>query len=182
MFVYLALSATTNCDANEVVKFSQHVGAIQGLSFLVALLCALPAAVGMGAAFPLGVRAYARGLSKIGSDTGAVYSVNTIGSILGSFLTGFLIMPAVGMETAMYIAVAVNLAIALVLFLASPGEEPVKYVLVPMAAVLLAVTGTGAVLGRDGGALVGSTVFVFGRRTAADSAEPDSGARVWANR
>ncbi len=150
MFVYLALSATTNCDANEVVKFSQHVGAIQGLSFLVALLCALPAAVGMGAAFPLGVRAYARGLSKIGSDTGAVYSVNTIGSILGSFLTGFLIMPAVGMETAMYIAVAVNLAIALVLFLASPGEEPVKYVLVPMAAVLLAVTGTGAVLGRDG--------------------------------
>ncbi len=150
MFVHLALSATTNCDPHEAIHFSQHVTAIQALSFLVALMCALPAAVGMGAAFPLGVRAYARGLSKIGSDTGAVYSVNTIGSIAGSFLMGFLIMPAVGMETAMYIAVAANLAIALMLFLASPGEEPVKYVLVPMAAVLLAVTGTGAALGRDG--------------------------------
>ncbi len=150
MFVHLALSATTNCDPHEAIHFSQHVTAIQALSFVVALMCALPAAVGMGAAFPLGVRAYARGLSKIGSDTGAVYSVNTVGSIAGSFLMGFLIMPAVGMETAMYIAVAVNLAIALMLFLASPGEEPVKYVLVPMAAVLLAVTGTGAALGRDG--------------------------------
>ncbi len=150
MFVYLALSATTNCDPHEAIKFSEHVTTIQGLSFVVALLCALPAAVGMGAAFPLGVRAYARGLSKIGSDTGAVYSVNTLGSIAGSFLTGFVIMPAVGMETAMYLAVAANLALALMLFLTSPGEEPVKYVLVPMAAVLLAVTGTGAALGRDG--------------------------------
>lgn len=150
MFVYLAMSATTNCDPHEAIHFSQHVGTIQALSFVVALACALPAAVGMGAAFPLGVRAYSRGLSKIGSDTGAVYSVNTLGSIAGSFLMGFIIMPAVGMETAMYVAVAVNLALALMLFLASPGEEPVKYVLVPMAAVLLAVTGTGAALGRDG--------------------------------
>ncbi len=150
MFVYLAMTATTSCDPHEAIRFSQHVGAIQALSFVVALLCALPAAVGMGAAFPLGVRAYARGLSKIGSDTGAVYSVNTLGSIAGSFLMGFVIMPAVGMETAMYVAVAVNLALALMLFLASPGEEPVKYVLVPMAAVLLAVTGTGAALGREG--------------------------------
>ena len=90
MFVHLALSATTNCDPHEAIHFSQHVTAIQALSFLVALMCALPAAVGMGAAFPLGVRAYARGLSKIGSDTGAVYSVNTVGSIAGSFLMGFL--------------------------------------------------------------------------------------------
>jgi spermidine synthase len=174
MFVFMALSATTNCDAHEAVHFSQHIGTIQWLSFFVALMCALPAAVGMGAAFPLGVRAYARGITKIGSDTGAVYSVNTIGSILGSFLTGFIIMPAVGMETAMYIAVAVNLSIALLLFLASPGEEPVKYVLVPMAAVLLAVTGTGAVIGRDGRAARSQGVFkVFPR--AWDQAEMTTG-------
>ncbi|MFO0606224.1 MAG: fused MFS/spermidine synthase [Polyangiales bacterium] len=150
MFVYLALTSTTNCDPSETIRFSEHIGAIQLLSFLVALLCALPAAVGMGAAFPLGVRAFARGAARVGSDTGSVYSVNTVGSIAGSFLMGFVIMPAVGMETAMYVAVAVNLGLALLLFLASPGEEPVKYVLVPLAAVLLAVTGTGAALGREG--------------------------------
>lgn len=150
MFVYLALSTTTNCDAHETIRFSEHVGAIQWLSFVVALLCALPAAVGMGAAFPLGVRAYATHRDKIGKDTSSVYTVNTVGSILGSLLTGFVIMPWVGMETAMYIAVAVNLALALALLLASPGEEPVKYLLVPLCAVLLAVTTVGATLGREG--------------------------------
>lgn len=150
MFVYLAMSATTNCAPAEVVHFSQHIASIQWLSFIVALLCALPAAIGMGAAFPLGVRAYALGRSHIGIDTSRVYTVNTIGSILGSLLTGFLIMPAVGMETAMYLSVAVNLGLSLLLFLTSPGEEPVKYLLVPLTAVLLAITGVGTVLGRDG--------------------------------
>nr|MBK7069761.1 fused MFS/spermidine synthase [Deltaproteobacteria bacterium] len=150
MFVYLALSTTTNCDAHETIRFSEHVGAIQWLSFVVALLCALPAAVGMGAAFPLGVRAFATHRDKIGKDTSSVYTVNTVGSILGSLLTGFVIMPWVGMETAMYIAVAVNLALALALLLASPGEEPVKFLLVPLCAVLLAVTTVGATLGREG--------------------------------
>lgn len=174
MFVYLALTSTTNCDPAETIHFSQHIGTIQLLSFLVALLCALPAAVGMGAAFPLGVRAFARGASKVGSDTGSVYSVNTVGSIAGSFLMGFIIMPAVGMETAMYVAVAVNLGLALMLFLASPGEEPVKYVLVPLAAILLAVTGTGAALGREGRiARSHGTVRLFPR--AWDQAEMTTG-------
>ena len=164
MFVYLALSSTTNCDAHEAIHFSQHVGEIQWLSFVVALLCALPAAVGMGAAFPLGIRAYATDKEHVGRDTSAVYSVNTIGSILGSLLTGFAIMPWVGMETAMYVAVAVNLALALALLLVSPGEEPVKYLLVPLCAVLLAVTTVGATLGRDGRlARSRGTVRVFPR-------------------
>lgn len=150
MFVYLALTSTTNCDAHTPVRFSQHIGTIQWLSFVVALLCALPAAVGMGAAFPLGVRAFTRGRERVAADTSAVYSVNTVGSILGSLLMGFLIMPAVGMETSMYIAVAVNLLLALGLLLTAPGEEPLRFLLVPAAAVLLAITGVGAVLGREG--------------------------------
>lgn len=164
MFVYLALSSTTNCDAHETVRFSEHVGTIQWLSFVTALLCALPAAVGMGAAFPLGVRAFAAGRANVGKDTSSVYTVNTVGSILGSLLTGFVIMPWVGMETAMYVAVAVNLALALALLLASPGEEPVKYLLVPLCAVLLAVTTVGATLGREGRlARSRGTVRVFPR-------------------
>ncbi len=150
MFVYLAMVASDLCDESRPVRFSGHIGTIQTMSFLVAALCALPPAIGMGAAFPLSVRAYARNIRTIGSDTGAVYAINTVGSILGSFLTGFFIMPAVGMETAFYIAVTVNLAIALILLLIAPGDEPAKYVLVPIAAILLAIAGTGSVLGREG--------------------------------
>jgi predicted membrane-bound spermidine synthase len=150
MFVWLAMIATDSCDPSRPLEFSRHIGTIQVSSFVIATMCALPAAIGMGAAFPLSVRAYARNIATVGADTGTVYSVNTIGSIFGSFLTGFVIMPAVGMETAFYLAVAINLAIALALLLASPGDEPAKYVLVPITAILLAIAATGTVLGRDG--------------------------------
>lgn len=150
MFLYLAMVATDSCGRGTEIKFSNHIGTVQFISFVTALATALPPTLGMGATFPLAVRAFARKSDAVGGDTGRVYSMNTIGSILGSFLTGFFIMPAVGLETAFYVAVAVNLAIALYLLLASPGEEPVKYVLVPIAAILLAISATGVVLGREG--------------------------------
>jgi len=150
MFLYLAMVATDSCGRGADLKFSNDIGTVQFVSFFTALATALPPTLGMGATFPLAVRAFARHGDAVGGDTGRVYSMNTIGSILGSFLTGFLIMPAVGLETAFYVAVAVNLAIALYLLLASPGEEPVKYVIVPVAAILLAIAATGVVLGRDG--------------------------------
>lgn len=150
MFLYLAMVATDSCGRGAELKFSNHVGTIQAMSFLTALATALPPTLGMGATFPLAVRAFARQSDEVGGDTGRVYSLNTVGSILGSFLTGFVIMPAVGIETAFYVAVAVNLAIALYLLLTSPGEEPVKYVIVPITAILLAIAATGVVIGRDG--------------------------------
>lgn len=150
MFLYLAMVTTGACEGDGTVRFSQHVGTIQAMSFLVAALCALPAAIGMGASFPLALRAFSRNAESVGGDTGKIYSINTIGSIAGSFLTGFVIMPALGMETAFYIAVAVNLALALTLMLVAPGDEPAKYVLVPITAIMLAIAATGSVLGRDG--------------------------------
>jgi spermidine synthase len=150
MFMYLAMVATDSCGRAGDLKFSNHVGTVQFVSFITALVAALPPTLGMGATFPLAVRAFASDAREIGGDTGRVYSMNTVGSIAGSFATGFLIMPAVGMETAFYIAIAVNLGIALYLLLVSPGDEPVKYVLVPVAAILLAIAATGVVLGRDG--------------------------------
>ncbi|MFO0557001.1 MAG: fused MFS/spermidine synthase [Polyangiales bacterium] len=150
MFLYLAMVATDSCGRAAELKFSNHVGTIQFISFITALTTALPPTLGMGATFPLAVRAFARQSDEVGADTGRVYSLNTLGSIAGSFFTGFIIMPAVGLETAFYVAVAVNLAIALYLLLASPGEEPVKYVIVPVTAILLAIAATGVVIGRDG--------------------------------
>ncbi|MBL8681076.1 MAG: fused MFS/spermidine synthase [Myxococcales bacterium] len=150
MFLYLAMVATDSCGRGSDLKFSNDIGTVQFVSFFTALATALPPTLGMGATFPLAVRAFARQGDEVGGDTGRVYSMNTIGSILGSFLTGFFIMPAVGLETAFYVAVAVNLAIALYLLLASPGEEPVKYVIVPVAAILLAIAATGVVIGREG--------------------------------
>src|SRR5262249_42072253 len=51
MFVYLAMVSTDSCDPSRPLAFSHHTTMVQWISFVTAALCALPAALGMGAAF-----------------------------------------------------------------------------------------------------------------------------------
>ena len=52
-----------------------------------------------GAAFPVVASIFASRASRSGGDIGSVYSVNTIGGVLGSFIGGFFILPALGTQT-----------------------------------------------------------------------------------
>jgi spermidine synthase len=54
----------------------------------------------LGAAFPIALR-LAAGPHHPGRDTGRVLAVNTAGGIVGTMLTGFLIVPALGVERAL---------------------------------------------------------------------------------
>jgi len=64
----------------------------------------------MGATFPLVSRLVAGGREKAGfsAEIGIVYSVNTIGSIAGSFAAGFLLIPLIGVKYGLFTAVAAN--------------------------------------------------------------------------
>jgi predicted membrane-bound spermidine synthase len=64
--------------------------------FLVAAfgVVALPATL-LGAAFPAALR-LAAGPSRVGRDTGALLAVNTLGGIAGTLVTGFVLLPALG--------------------------------------------------------------------------------------
>ncbi len=76
---------------------------------LVALL--VPTAL-MGAAFPLTVRLYE--ICATESETrslGNVYLVNTVGSITGSLLAGFILIRLVGSQNGLFLMACVNLAI-----------------------------------------------------------------------
>ena len=90
--------------------------------FLTAGLCTLPAAVGMGAMFPLTIRTWSAGGDGIGRDVGAVYSVNTLGSIIGAWLPGFVLMPWIGMEAVLVGGIVLNLLLALVMVVASAAD------------------------------------------------------------
>jgi spermidine synthase len=54
-------------------------------------------AVFMGILFPLGVRIYAHDVDRIGAKTGNTFFSNTLGCVLGSLLTGFVLIPFIGM-------------------------------------------------------------------------------------
>jgi len=103
---------------------AQSIDIVMGLMLLMALLCMLPAALAMGAMFPVTMRVWTAGGRRVGRDVGIVYTGNTVGSIAGAWLPGFLLMPLFGMQGTLHIGIALNLALALMLF-AFTAERPV---------------------------------------------------------
>src|SRR2546427_4695438 len=72
-------------------------------------------AIGMGMTFPLLTDLTARSATARGEDVGAAYALNTIGSILGAVLTGFVLVVALGTQATLRVGLVVNGIAALAL-------------------------------------------------------------------
>jgi spermidine synthase/MFS family permease len=123
------VSALGNPDGtgDTTVQLGDRVPLVQFFMFLTAGLCTLPATMGMGAMFPLALRVWTHGGAKVGEDVGMVYSANTLGSIVGAWLTGFVLMPWLGIElTLVRVGIYVNLGLALLLLVVAAGDPATK--------------------------------------------------------
>jgi predicted membrane-bound spermidine synthase len=67
--------------------------------FLVGILI-LPIAFLLGIAFPMAIGIGGRGVNQVASEVGQLYLFNTLGNIAGSVLTGFILIPWIGSQTA----------------------------------------------------------------------------------
>lgn len=79
----------------------------------MAVAVMLPATVFIGATFPLAVRILAQSEHEAGEATARIYAWNTVGAILGAVLAGFVLIPALGFEGSIKLAVCVNFGLAL---------------------------------------------------------------------
>jgi spermidine synthase len=84
-----------------------------GLAFVVSLIPAMF----MGILFPLGLRIYASDAHRIGAKAGAALFWNTAGCVLGSLLTGFVMIPFVGLWNTTLVLVNLGLLISAALVL-----------------------------------------------------------------
>ncbi len=74
-----------------------------------------------GATFPIVAKIYTRHLERLGRGIGNIYSVNTVGAIIGSFLAGFILIPLIGIQKSILAMALVNGGIGLLLVLSSPA-------------------------------------------------------------
>ncbi|MGB5255925.1 MAG: fused MFS/spermidine synthase [Woeseiaceae bacterium] len=81
-------------------------------------------AVFMGILFPLGVRIYAHDVDRIGAKAGNTFFSNTLGCVLGSLLTGFVLIPFVGMWNTTLVLINLSLLIAVAFLLR--GRRPAR--------------------------------------------------------
>ena len=84
-----------------------------GIKFLLSFLLMLIPTIFMGGTFPIIVQAYGKTISGLGKKVGEVYSANTVGSIIGSFLAGFVLVPFCGVRLSIALVVLLNFAIGL---------------------------------------------------------------------
>ncbi|MGA1842909.1 MAG: fused MFS/spermidine synthase, partial [bacterium] len=94
-----------------ILQFSHNFWLLQLTEFgLIFLLMLIPTTL-MGAAFPLASRIYTRTRAVIGSSVGSIYAANTIGSILGSFMAAFILIPWLGIQKTILAAVLINIIV-----------------------------------------------------------------------
>lgn len=103
------------------LNFSHSWTSLSLLKLLFAAIFMLFPTFCFGMTFPYAVRLYFKDSSELGMDVGMVYSVNTIGSILGSLAAGFLALPLLGSQLTSNLNAALNLLIGIVLLLSWQG-------------------------------------------------------------
>jgi hypothetical protein len=62
----------------------------------------------MGATLPLLARYAVQRESQIGRRVGVLYSVNTVGAVVGAAATGFVVLPMLGLRNTVYVGAATN--------------------------------------------------------------------------
>lgn len=104
-------------DLLEPILASAYADGDGGAGFaLTRIACALLVvtvpAIAMGATLPLVIRWQAGSAARAGRDAGLVYAANTIGAAAGAVLTGFVLLPALGMRNTTAVGIALNVVSA----------------------------------------------------------------------
>jgi spermidine synthase len=83
----------------------------------------------MGASFPIASKIVVQDLPNIGKGVGKLYFFNTIGGMLGSFVTGFVLISLMGTPATMGSMIMVSLLLGILLIIYQMREKSYKFIL-----------------------------------------------------
>jgi spermidine synthase len=143
-FVLLASLVSLNLDTLWQYEVTSFVVA-ELLRFLCAFYLLILPCVLLGISFPLLLN-LASEAGGVGASVGGVYAANTLGTVLGSVLMGFLVLPALGSHATLQAAVVLNLLLGLSFaLLLVPLNRARRWVLgIVVASLVLLVCGGSA--------------------------------------
>jgi len=102
------------------------------------ILFLVPAVV-MGIGFPIALQAWANHVHKVGRSTGTAYGANTIGAVLGGIVTGFVLIPFMGVQLGISILGLAAVWIAAVMGLLFVRGAKLKRCALMVAVVILTI-------------------------------------------
>jgi len=125
--------------------------------FLIAAMVMIAPTLLLGALFPVVVRIVSHGapLHTTGRTVGHAYAANTVGAIVGSFASGFILVPWLGLLGSLKLCAAANFIVAAFLFrLNSPAQSTTTVRSSRMRIRFSAVTGALLSIALAAGAVV----------------------------
>ncbi|MCX8037010.1 MAG: fused MFS/spermidine synthase [Candidatus Sumerlaeia bacterium] len=94
--------------------------------FVKTAVAILPATLLMGMAYPVAARICVPSLQRVGRTVGDLYSINTVGAILGSLAAGFILIPTLRIPWTLFLLSMGNIAMAVALTLNLPHLHPTR--------------------------------------------------------
>jgi spermidine synthase len=117
----LALAAASAVDwslltiADIVSRPNYQFGDVLQREIVLVTGLLLPMTLAFGAAFPFAVAMASGREESVTENIGLIYAINTIGAILGSLLSGFLLIPRLGLHGTIRTVAALSVAAAVVI-------------------------------------------------------------------
>ena len=177
----LLLPVLLNLD--YLLSFAPAVGTQPVLKLVVTLLLLIVPTTCMGATFPVMTALLAGNDARLGRLISQLYSLNTFGAVAGAALSGFVLIPNLGLDGSIYVAATVNILIGVAALMLSASYKAASQVpaapaveIAPglseqqnvgwngAAALTLAVTGFASIATQVGwtkylAVFVGSTIY-----------------------
>ena len=120
-----------------------QMGILFGSFTSVLILLAIPMTL-MGTASPFAIRLAIQDTESVGSISGRIYGISTIGSFTGTFLPALLLFPTIGTYRTFLLFAFILVIVGLIgLRLSSGWRKTLPYIWVPLAIIALAIWGFG---------------------------------------
>ena len=132
-----AVSATILLKDLILSFIAQMPFGLEVKSIVAALLLFAPASILLGFVTPYAVKLKMSALADSGKTVGRLYALSTVGSILGTFLAGFVLIPFLGSEKTLYLIGATLIGLSMLL---APFASTTKNI----AVLILFVISIGA--------------------------------------
>jgi len=120
------------------------IGSLLSVKFAISLLILAIPTICMGATYPILATALVRQQDKMNSDLGKLYTLNTLGAILGALISGFILIPRLGIDGAVYVASGLNLCTVLAAYVLYKNTQLLQQSQQPLS-VEEAITSAGSV-------------------------------------
>ncbi len=120
LFTIYEFTAINNLIISIWTKYGQGWLPATGAGFVASAIIMFIPAMFFGLSIPLVSKLYTRGLNLLGKSVGSIYSVNSIGSVLGAVFAGFIVIPFIGITKGIAVFTFINILLGSVLLLYNP--------------------------------------------------------------